>query len=206
MSYYHDIITEKSFVLLQQLKHQHNFVLIGGWAVYFYTKRLKSKDIDIIVDYNELEKLRTNHDLTKNDRLKKYEIKKEGIDVDIYVPYFSELGIPAEIIIQNTTSREGFILPQIEILLILKQKAWLARKESLKGDKDRIDILSLVSQNIDWNRYSELSKENRLDPLFKETLFKLLETTREVPELNLNAHQYARLKKKCFDGFRAGKQ
>ena len=50
MQYYHDIITEKSFEFLQELKKKFNFVLIGGWAVFLYARTLKSKDIDIIVD------------------------------------------------------------------------------------------------------------------------------------------------------------
>ncbi len=71
MQYYQDIITSKSFKILQGLKHQFEFVLIDGWAVFLYTQSLKSKDIDIIIDYQSLDKLRSAHDLSKNDRLKK---------------------------------------------------------------------------------------------------------------------------------------
>ena len=88
MEYYQNIITAKSFQILQALKRQYDFILIGGWAVFLYTHTLKSKDIDIIVDYPALEKLRADFDLRKNDRLKKYEISREEIDVDIYVPFF----------------------------------------------------------------------------------------------------------------------
>ncbi len=48
MAYYHDLITEKSWRILQELKRQYQFILIGGWAVYLHASALKSKDIDII--------------------------------------------------------------------------------------------------------------------------------------------------------------
>ena len=84
--FWHDAVTEKSFIFLQGLRKNFKFVLIGGWAVYFHTKALKSKDIDIVVGFEELAKLRQSFPLIKNDRLSKYEIKAEGFDVDIYVP------------------------------------------------------------------------------------------------------------------------
>ena len=54
MNYYHNLVTQKSWTELTLLKRRLNFVLIGGWAVYLYTQTLKSKDIDIIVDFTEL--------------------------------------------------------------------------------------------------------------------------------------------------------
>lgn len=48
MAYYHDLITGTSWRELKQLRRYCNFVLIGGWAAWLYTKALKSKDIDII--------------------------------------------------------------------------------------------------------------------------------------------------------------
>ena len=127
MEYYHNIITEKSFQLFQQLRRDYHFILIGGWAVFLYTHSLKSKDIDIVIDYDELEKLKKKFTVVKNDRLKKYEIKIDGIDIDIYLPFYSELGIPAEEIQKYAGTREGFTVPQIEILLILKQVACAGR-------------------------------------------------------------------------------
>lgn len=45
MTYYNELITEKSWKKLQELKRKYKFILIGGWAVYVYTKTLKSKDV-----------------------------------------------------------------------------------------------------------------------------------------------------------------
>ena len=95
MPYYRDQVTQKSWEFLQTLARQYRFTLVGGWAVWLYTHQLKSKDIDMIVEFDVLEKLRTDYQLFKNDRLKKYEITQEEVQVDIYVPHYSNLGIPA---------------------------------------------------------------------------------------------------------------
>ena len=142
--FYQQFLTDKSFFLLTELKKQFKFTLIGGWAVYFYTNSLKSKDIDMIVDFSELEQLRKEFPIEKNERLKKYQIKIEEIDIDIYMPFYSDLGLPVEEIIKKTTLVNGFVLLEKEVLLITKLKAYQDRGASVKGQKDLIDIISLV--------------------------------------------------------------
>ncbi len=163
-----------------------------------YTKALKSKDIDLIVNYPELERLKEEFDLVKNGRLKKYEIKQEEINIDIYLPHFSSLGLPAEEMESYAISRGGFSVPKIEALLILKQFVFGARGGSVKGDKDRLDILSLMkTEEINWNFYLEiLKKRNLLE--FKEKLSGVLKETREAPELGLNEYAMAKLRNKIF--------
>ncbi|MBU4480982.1 hypothetical protein KKH59_01565 [Patescibacteria group bacterium] len=196
--FYHDLITEKSFKILCDLKKDFDFILIGGWAVFLYAKALKSKDVDIILDYDQLEKIRQKFTLVKNERLKKYEIKIEGIDVDIYVPYFSNLGLPVEEIKKYYQSREGFLLPLVEILLILKVYAASQRKGTSKGRKDLIDIFSLILRGkIDWGKYKGLIKQYKLEDLNRE-LKKLISLAGEIPELDLLAHQISRIKKEIL--------
>lgn len=96
MNFYHELITQKSWELLVKLRQNYDFILIGGWAVYLYTHALKSKDIDLVLPYEELEKLKEEFMVSKNERLKKYEAKAEGLEIDIYLPYFSNPGLPAE--------------------------------------------------------------------------------------------------------------
>ena len=36
--YYHNLVNKKSFEILKQLQRTHNFILIGGWAVFVWTK------------------------------------------------------------------------------------------------------------------------------------------------------------------------
>src|SRR3972149_1155146 len=68
-NYYNDLVTKKSWLTLQDLRGKLDFVLIGGWAVFLYTKALKSKDIDLIVNYDQLEKLRTGFNVVQKDRI-----------------------------------------------------------------------------------------------------------------------------------------
>lgn len=197
--FYHHLITEKSFKMLQDLKRRFNFILIGGWAVFLYSQALKSKDIDIILDYDELEKFKKEFDVYKNERLKKYEAKTEQVDIDIYLPYFSNLGIPLEEIKQFRQSLEGFIVPIPEILLILKINTFEDRKETTKGKKDLIDIFSLIKEEkINWSTYQELVEKYHLQKI-NEDLKNIIASTRAIPELNLLNHQIARLKKKVLE-------
>ncbi|MBU1045900.1 hypothetical protein KJ616_02130 [Patescibacteria group bacterium] len=194
--FYHDLITEKSFEILQELRGEFNFVLIGGWAVFAYAKSLKSKDIDIIVDYNQLEALKEKFEVFKNERLKKYEIKNEEVDIDIYLPHFSEIGIPVEDIISDySQSIEGFLAPVPEVLLTLKLYAFSSRQNSNKGKKDLVDIFSLLSANIvDWKKYRGIIEKYGLKNL-NQKLIEIVSSQRAVLELNLSNHKMARLRK-----------
>lgn len=197
--YYQNLITEKSFKILQDLRREFKFILIGGWAVFLYAKTLKSKDIDLIVQYDELGRLREKFDLTKNDRLGKYEVKQEEIDVDIYLPHYSNVGLPVEEIEKYIVSRESFLVPKIEMLLILKQFVFSQRGNSTKGEKDWLDILSLLElKEIDWNFYQELLKRYNLEN-FKENLIDSLKETKQIPELGLNEYKTAKLKKEVLN-------
>lgn len=183
--FWHNLVTEKSFAFLQEFAKQFQFVLIGGWAVYFHTKALKSKDIDIVVTFEELGKLRTQFDLIKNERLKKYEIKADGFDVDIYVPHYSELGVSFNEVMQSAVSMEGFRVPRKEVLLALKLYVYEQRKGSLKGKKDMIDIISLLYYG---NISPKLVKDTK-------TLRDILTATYEIKELGLGRKKFADFKK-----------
>src|SRR4030067_1408413 len=113
--YYQEVVTQKSWEELVELNKQFEFILIGGWAVFLFTKSLKSKDIDIIVDYSQLNLFRKHYEMFKNERLKKYEIKKEGIDIDIYLPHFSDLGLPVEKLIKYTDRNQSFRVLKKEV-------------------------------------------------------------------------------------------
>lgn len=196
--FYHDLITEKSFKILQDLRKKFKFILIGGWAIFLYAKSLKSKDIDIIIDYDELEKIRKEYDVFKNDRLKKYEIKIEKTDVDIYLPYFSNLGLKIEEIQNYCQSLEGFLVPTLEVLLILKTYTFQERKGTNRGRKDLIDIFSLLmGEQIDWQKYKELIEKYNLKNL-NEEFKKIISSQKSLSELNLLNHQISKLKKEVL--------
>ena len=197
--FYHDIITEKSFLFLAELRKKYRFVLIGGWAVFLYTRALKSKDIDIIIEYDELGKIKNNLIVYKNERLKKYEVKTGEFDIDIYLPHYSDLGIDVEKIKKETANREGFILPRQEILFILKLYAWHNRRGSLKGQKDELDMFSLAFlPEFDWQFYLNFIKELEREDCHKNFIA-LLKSAREIKELGINEQRLSKIKKNILN-------
>ncbi len=169
--FWNESLTKASWKSLQEFSKKYEFILIGGWAVYLWSKNQKSKDIDIVIDFDTLGQLRQDYDVSKNDRLKKYEIQQDKFDVDIYVKYYSELGFPLEEL--EVTRIEGFTVPVLEDLVILKQNAELDRKGSVKGKKDATDILSmLIYCDFDLGKYKERLEEHGLD--FEQELVRVV--------------------------------
>ncbi|MFZ5366461.1 MAG: hypothetical protein ACOZBZ_04220 [Patescibacteria group bacterium] len=198
MNFYHNLVTEKSWRLLLNLRKRYRFILIGGWAVFLYTKVLKSKDIDLVVEYEELEKLKEEFEISKNDRLKKYEARSGELEIDIYLPFYSNPGIPAEELKKFTVTLSGFTVVEKEILAILKQKVLMARGESIKGRKDLVDLVSLLRlADFDWDKYGSLIKQYKVEEYLSFTQ-KILRETFEIEEIGLNVHQFARLKRKIL--------
>ena len=141
------------------------------------------------MEVNELQKLKTES-LSKNDNLKKYEIKIDEIDVDIYVSYFSKLTIAPENLKKHIKKVEGFNVVSPEVLVILKQGAYENRKNSVKGEKDKIDILSLLFfSNIEFKSYRFVLKEYSLD-YYVENLINLLKNFKDYNSLNLTPMEF----------------
>ncbi len=194
MAYYHDLITQKSWEELKTLNKKIKFVLIGGWATYLYTKELKSKDIDILINYDQLGKLRQNYEVTKNDRLKKYEARKGEVQIDIYLPHYSDLGIPVDILINSSISLEGFRVVKKELLICLKIYVFNIRGRTPKGEKDFLDILSLLKTGAgETSEMMKIKKDYNLEKQFTYFL-NFLDERVEAREIGLNKHQYKRLK------------
>lgn len=197
MEFWNSTLTEKSWNLLQEFRKKYNFILIGGWAVYLWTRQLKSKDIDVVVDIPELEKLKKEN-LSKNDNLKKYEIKTEEIDIDIYLSHFSKLAIPPEDIKKYSATIENFKIATPEALLVLKQSAELERMDSVKGEKDRMDIISLLFfSDINLKEYKLILKKYSLINYLNRIIF-LLKDFREYNLLNLTPREFKIKKEKIL--------
>ncbi|MCD6522172.1 MAG: hypothetical protein J7K68_00325 [Candidatus Diapherotrites archaeon] len=156
--YWNEQLTKASWKKLQEISKLYDFILIGGWAIFLWTGKHKSKDIDIVVDFKTLEQLKQDFTMIKNDRLKKYEIRFDKFDIDIYVPFYSQLAIPLEKI--RAVRVQGIKTASPEQLLILKQGAEIKRRYSIKGKKDAIDILTLlIYADIDIGKYKKLLEE-----------------------------------------------
>lgn len=158
--FWNDEITAKSYERLLALRQEADFVLIGGWAIYLHTRAYKSKDIDIVVDYAQLLALRKKYSVSKNEFLKKYEIRGGHFDIDIYLPKFSRLAVPAEELLQEYAMVEGMKVAQPEALALLKQAAYEARKGTIKGKKDALDIaLLLLLPSFSFEEFRRLGKK-----------------------------------------------
>jgi len=151
MEFWNDIIADKSKDILFELRKNINFVLIGGWAVWLYTQTTKSKDIDIYIDFTDFFKLQ-NFFISKgigvgfNSKLNKYEAKIGEVDIDIYTPDHCNLIVNCKDVFRNKLFKrfEGFNIILPEALLLLKLNAEKERSMTIKGFKDRVDILSLI--------------------------------------------------------------
>jgi hypothetical protein len=196
MDFWNSLLTEKSWENLQKIRKENfGFIVIGGWAAYLLTKLHKSKDIDIVIkNFEDLDILKKKYNLIKNDNLKKYEIKFDEIDLDIYVPFYSKLALPIEEIKKHTTQLEGFEVVKPEILLILKQGAEKDREHSVKGEKDRIDIITLLFfSDVDFKNYLDILKKYKLED-FYERLKSIILNFKDINYINLNPKQF-KLKK-----------
>lgn len=195
MPYWNELITQKSWLKLQLLKKAGiRFVLIGGWAAWLYSKSHKSKDIDIIVGFEELSRLKQMFDLKKNERLRKYEFRLDEIDVDVYVEHFSRLAIPVEEAVKGTRRIEGFEVVKPEVLLVLKQGAENARGESEKGLKDRLDIMDLLLKaGIDFGEYNRLLERLGIQE-YRKRMIEIVQGFREIKYLGLNPREFKKRK------------
>jgi len=94
-----DEVVERSWRVLGELKGFADFVLIGGWGVYFWTRKLKSRDIDVYIDQENFYRLQSEltqrgYALKRNVRLRKFETLMGDVEVDVYTPFMSKLVVP----------------------------------------------------------------------------------------------------------------
>jgi len=177
-----DETVEKSWQVLNELRKLADFVLIGGWAVYLWTKKLKSRDIDLCINQENFytlqqELLQRNHALKRNPRLMKFEAIMDTVEVDIYTPFISKLTVPCLDIYNSKlySSIERFKVAQPEALLLLKAQAAQQRWHSEKGVKDRVDIISLmkfadIKNDTLKQMLKKYDKEGTLQNVIKRTI------------------------------------
>lgn len=146
-----DELIERSWWVLNDLKTFTDFVVIGGWGVYFWTKKLKSRDLDLYVSQEafyrlQMELQRRGYALKRNVRLQKFEALIGNVEVDVYTPFMCNLVIPCSDVLHEKLYSiiEGFNVATPEVLLILKAQAVQQRWHAEKGVKDRADIISLL--------------------------------------------------------------
>ncbi len=171
MELWNEEIVEKSYELLNKLKEEIDFVVIGGWASWLYTKTVKSKDIDMYVNFEDFFKFQSKLAnkgifISLNKKLKKYEAKVEGVDIDIYTPHNCNLIVSCKDVFSKKWFKkvDGFKVILPEVFLVLKLKAEEERGGTIKGFKDRIDVLALIHKlDLDKKFLLELEKKYNID-------------------------------------------
>ncbi|MEK6981944.1 MAG: hypothetical protein AABX38_03355 [Candidatus Micrarchaeota archaeon] len=190
-------VTSASWIRLLELSKKYDFILIGGWSAYMWTKTHKSKDIDIVVNYLSLEVLKADFSLIKNERLAKYEIKQDNFDIDVYVSHYSKLALPVEILEKHTAKVEGITTVTPEILVILKQGAEIDRRGSIKGKKDQIDLLTLLIYSpFDFKKYLNLIGEFKMQN-YKDELVRVVKefNEKDISYLSFDHQEFIKWKK-----------
>jgi hypothetical protein len=177
-----DEIVEKSWQVLGQLRSLADFILIGGWGVYLWTKKLKSRDIDVCIDQENFYKLQSellqrDYGLKRNVRLMKFEALIDDVEVDIYTPFMSKLVVPCldmfDKKLYSLIKRFKVAIP--EVLVLLKTQAAQQRWHAEKGVKDRADIISLlkfadIKHDILRQMLKKYDKESTLLNVIKRTI------------------------------------
>ena len=162
-----DEVVERSWRVLGELEGFADFVLIGGWGVYLWTRKLKSRDIDVYIDQDNFYKLQSEltqkgYALKRNVRLMTFEALIGDVEVDIYTPFVSRLVVPCLDVFDRKLYSviEGFKVAIPEVLLLLKAQAALDRWHAEKGLKDRVGIISLL-------KFADV-KRNVLEQMLRE--------------------------------------
>ncbi len=186
VEFWRDETVEQSWRILEKLNKMADFVVIGGWGVYLWTRKLKSRDIDIYIDQENFYKLQARAlkdgiAIKRNPRLKKFEIVLEGTEVDIYTPFMCGLAIPCVDVFRSgmISNVEGFRVVAPEPLLLLKAQAARERWGSEKGMKDRVDIISMLAfVDLKYPVLNDLLKKHDAEKSLRKTIVRTLRDSR----------------------------
>jgi hypothetical protein len=171
-------------------------VLLGGWATFIRTGVAKSHDIDVIVDHATLDRLGAKYELSASRHIggQKFEVKLEGVAVDVYPVYQSKLGrrlkVPVEVLLNQSEKVDGVRVLKAEAQFVAKMAGLLDRPDSLPGEKDRLEMWSLLNTGaeLDFKLVARLLSEAGWQPEQQAELlgaaFDLLEETPDLTKRN----------------------
>jgi len=196
-----------SFLEAQEIaRHVPEAVLIGGWAVWCYNPRLKSRTIDVLIAPRDLWRLEDHlrgrgFSETSGAHLLKRGFRKlhedTSIDVDIYDtvlgPYRVEELLPRSAV-RSLGDVPVRTLEPTE-LLALKVVAAKDRRGSEKGAKDLADLVALLSAEgraIAWERIEGRIPRKDLRDVLRTALSDYRTTVRLYP---LPMREYKALKR-----------
>ncbi len=152
--------TERSWEIYERLALRYpDAIVIGGWGTWLHVKAEKSHDIDLIVTFADMARLRSELEVTESSHIggRKWRSTFDGIHLDLYVPHQSELGdklkMPVEALAPHVAAIDGHRTLSKEALIVAKSAARLDRPDTLPGKKDAVDMARIVleaSGEWDW--------------------------------------------------------
>lgn len=183
-------------------------VLIGGWAVWCFNPRLKSRDIDLLVSPGDVWRLAAflkgrSFAETTGAHLQKRGFRSlhedTSIDVDVYDTVIGPYRV--EELLGRWTGRDlgGVPVRVLEPthLLALKIHAAADRRGTEKGAKDLADILALLAAEgtaIDSRRVKERIPTQQLREVLRIALADYRTTSKLYP---LAMKEYRRIKRRA---------
>jgi hypothetical protein len=132
-------------------------ILIGGWAKHMRVGGDVSRDIDLIINSQELrqtlrEVLDDYSENAHHSGAKKVRGTVNGVHVDAYIPYESALGNKLRLDVSKLAKYtdsdvvQGWLLLTLDAHTITKFAALLDRPDSEKGEKDAREIYALLRE------------------------------------------------------------
>jgi hypothetical protein len=131
-------------------------ILIGGWATWMRIggEQFFSRDIDLIINSLELrstlKETLSDYSESRHQGGMKVRGTIDGIHIDAYIPYESELGdrlrLKVDVLAKHTDSKlfERWLLLNPEAHTISKLAALLDRPYTEKGRKDAREVLAML--------------------------------------------------------------
>jgi hypothetical protein len=151
-------------------------ILIGGWASYLRVGGPMSHDIDLIIGDDAVrQKLEARLDeLNRTTHLsEKWSGEVEGVHMDIYLPYKSELGTRLRLRVEVLRAyaepaedpTQRWLLLNAEAHVISKMAALLDRSTTSKGVKDANEIIAFLRKSVDAQTAVEVLVEATAGPI-----------------------------------------
>jgi hypothetical protein len=141
-------------------------VLIGGWGTWMRLHGEMSHDIDLIVDHGTLAVLEPLLDgaVSKSAHLgNKRAADYRGVHVDLYLKYESTIGrnmvLRPEFLARYSEVFDGTQVLSLEAQIVTKLCALVDRPNTMKGQKDRHEIIGLLKQDADPSLIGSLTVE-----------------------------------------------
>lgn len=186
-------------------------IVIGDIATYLYSVHNKFNmellecdyDRKLLIDIINLKDLTDYYGgCYENKCLNKYELEIGGLDYDLYLNHHHSLLFSYEELFEHSQLILDIRVPAIEHLLKLKLIVYEDNKQSIKGEKDKHDIIKLLCFAYIQNQPNvEILIDNKFE--FKHALEKCYEILKDnktfLSMCHNDVHLASKLKKQCYN-------